>query len=148
MTPEWGKSARELPPETQVWQAPRLRSVQQPCTRVLSTKPLLGGRWQVGLCCLPSACCCTGAAPGVPSATCPPRRPLAALCVPRTGRVVGARTCRCAAAVAEPPSAPRACACLLPTAQFLLAELEDGSYATILPLISQDTFRGTLRPPR
>ncbi|KAL4423582.1 hypothetical protein ABPG77_004622 [Micractinium sp. CCAP 211/92] len=37
---------------------------------------------------------------------------------------------------------------LPPETQFLLAELEDGSYATILPLISQDTFRGTLRPPR
>jgi hypothetical protein len=32
--------------------------------------------------------------------------------------------------------------------QFLLAELKDGSYATILPLISQQKFRGTLRPPK
>ncbi|KAL4431157.1 hypothetical protein ABPG75_006413 [Micractinium tetrahymenae] len=37
---------------------------------------------------------------------------------------------------------------LPPETQFLLAELEDGSYASVLPLISQDTFRGTLRPPR
>lgn len=48
------------------------------------------------------------------------------------------------------PSSPPLC--LVPPwlapLQFLLAELEDGSYATILPLISQDTFRGTLRPPR
>lgn len=38
---------------------------------------------------------------------------------------------------------------LLPcTAQFLLLELADGNYAMMLPLISQNTFRGTLRPPR
>ena len=30
----------------------------------------------------------------------------------------------------------------------MLLELEDGSYAVILPLISQQKFRGTLRPPR
>jgi hypothetical protein len=32
--------------------------------------------------------------------------------------------------------------------QFMLLELEDGSYAVILPLISQQKFRGTLRPPK
>lgn len=32
--------------------------------------------------------------------------------------------------------------------QFLLLELEDGTFAMMLPLISQQTFRGTLRPPR
>lgn len=32
--------------------------------------------------------------------------------------------------------------------QFLLLEMEDGSYAIILPLIDQTAFRGTLRPPR
>ncbi|EFN59497.1 hypothetical protein CHLNCDRAFT_138126 [Chlorella variabilis] len=37
---------------------------------------------------------------------------------------------------------------LPPETQFLLAELEDGTYAAILPLISQQKFRGTLRPPR
>lgn len=37
---------------------------------------------------------------------------------------------------------------LPPETQFLLAELEDGTYATILPLISQQKFRGTLRPPK
>ncbi|PSC76674.1 galactinol-sucrose galactosyltransferase 2 [Micractinium conductrix] len=37
---------------------------------------------------------------------------------------------------------------LPPETQFLLAELEDGAFACILPLISQQKFRGTLRPPR
>jgi hypothetical protein len=32
--------------------------------------------------------------------------------------------------------------------QFMLLELEDGTYAVILPLISQQKFRGTLRPPK
>ena len=59
------------------------------------------------------------------------------------------------------PGAPRCCTCpllapcaahallLLPcAAQFLLLELADGTYAMMLPLISHNTFRGTLRPPR
>lgn len=38
---------------------------------------------------------------------------------------------------------------LPPETQFLLLELEeDESYAIILPLIDNDTFRGTLRPPQ
>lgn len=97
MTPEWGRSARDLPPETQV--------------SVGGVIPqLLAGVARVAL----------------PAWL----RSRLAVSVPRLG----------------PPLLPRA---LCPTPlQFLLAELEDGSYATILPLISQDTFRGTLRPPR
>lgn len=37
---------------------------------------------------------------------------------------------------------------LPPETQFLLLELADGSYAILLPLIDNDTFRGTIRPPR
>eukprot|EP00887_Chlorella_sp_A99_P005610 scaffold1.g5610.t1 len=37
---------------------------------------------------------------------------------------------------------------LPPETQFLLLELDDGTYAIILPLIDQTAFRGTLRPPR
>lgn len=37
---------------------------------------------------------------------------------------------------------------LPPETQFLLLELEEGGpYAIVLPLIDEDTFRGTLRPP-
>lgn len=39
-------------------------------------------------------------------------------------------------------------AVLRPAVQFLLLELEDGTYAIILPLIDRQTYRGTLRPPR
>jgi raffinose synthase len=37
---------------------------------------------------------------------------------------------------------------LPPETQFLLLELENDSYAILLPLIDQNTFRGTLRPPK
>jgi hypothetical protein len=37
---------------------------------------------------------------------------------------------------------------LPPETQFLLLELADGSYGILLPLIDNDTFRGTIRPPR
>ena len=38
---------------------------------------------------------------------------------------------------------------LPPETQFLLLELDDGvNYAIVLPLIDNDTFRSTLRPPR
>jgi hypothetical protein len=32
--------------------------------------------------------------------------------------------------------------------QFLLLELDDETFAVILPLIDRQTYRGTLRPPR
>ncbi|GAB4817600.1 hypothetical protein N2152v2_004646 [Parachlorella kessleri] len=32
--------------------------------------------------------------------------------------------------------------------KFMLLELEDDTYAIILPLIDRQTYRGTLRPPR
>lgn len=37
---------------------------------------------------------------------------------------------------------------LPPETQFLLLELDDGGYAIMLPLIDNDTFRGTLRSSR
>ena len=38
---------------------------------------------------------------------------------------------------------------LPPETQFLLIEVEEGGpYAVLLPLIDNNTFRGTLRPPR
>ena len=37
---------------------------------------------------------------------------------------------------------------LPPETQFLLMELDSGEYVIMLPLIDNDTFRGTLRPPR
>jgi hypothetical protein len=37
---------------------------------------------------------------------------------------------------------------LPPETQFLLLELADGNYGILLPLIDNDTFRGTLRPPK
>lgn len=94
MTPEWGKTARELPPETQV-----------------------GGRG-----------CMRGCSIWL--------------------QMVQARFFTSASALLAFPvhvQRPPGCCCV---AQFMLLELEDGTYAMMLPLISHNTFRGTLRPPR